>query len=272
VATLVSFHAHPDDEAIACGGTLARASAEGHRVVLVMATRGEHGDVADGLLGPGEELGQRRVKETMEAARILGVHRVEFLGYRDSGMMGAPANDAPQSFWRADVEQAARRVAAVLIQEQADVLTIYDEGGISGQPDHVQVHRVGLIAAHLAATPRVYELTINRAHLQRLMHEAARVGVPVPKFDVDPEHLGTPNEAITTTVDVRDYVAVKRRAMEAHASQLSEAAFLSVMPRELFAQAWGWEWFIRRGAAGSTRETSLFDGVPTVSWTMRRWL
>jgi Uncharacterized proteins, LmbE homologs len=88
MATMVSFHAHPDDECIACGGVIRKASEEGHRVVLVVATRGERGEVPDGFLADGEELWQRRVAETHASAEILGAQRVEFLGYTDSGMMG----------------------------------------------------------------------------------------------------------------------------------------------------------------------------------------
>src|SRR5918997_5598527 len=126
MATLVTFHAHPDDESIATGGVMAKAADEGHRVVLVVATRGEHGEVAEGFLDPGEELWQRRVQETLACAEILGVARVEFLGYVDSGMIGTPENDAPDCFWQADVDEAAHRLAAILTEEQADVLTAYD--------------------------------------------------------------------------------------------------------------------------------------------------
>src|SRR6266568_3540814 len=94
MATLVSFHAHPDAGCIACGGSIRTAADEGHRVVLVVATRGENGEIPEGFLGPGEELWQRRVAETHASAAILGAQRVEFLGYTDSGMMGTPANDA----------------------------------------------------------------------------------------------------------------------------------------------------------------------------------
>ena len=113
MATLVTFHAHPDDECIGTGGTMAKASADGHRVVLVTATRGEHGEVPDGFLEPGEALGLRRISETLASAEVLGVDRVEFLGYVDSGMMGTPENDGPYCFWRADVETAAARLAAM---------------------------------------------------------------------------------------------------------------------------------------------------------------
>ena len=112
--TLVTFHAHPDDEAIATGGIMARAAAEGHRVVLVVATRGELGEVDDGFLDPGETLAERRVVETGRAAEALGVARVEFLGYTDSGMDGEPTNDAQGSFWSADLDEAAGRLAAIL--------------------------------------------------------------------------------------------------------------------------------------------------------------
>ena len=137
MATLVCFHAHPDDEAIATGGAMAKAAAEGHRVVLVVATRGEEGEVAPGVLGPGEPLGERRVAEVTAATAILGVHRLEFLGYRDSGMMGTPANDDPAAFWQADVDEAAGRLAALLDEERAAAVTTYDDHGVYGHPDHI---------------------------------------------------------------------------------------------------------------------------------------
>jgi len=108
MATLVTFHAHPDDEAIGTGGVMAKAADDGHRVVLVVATRGEHGEVEEGFLESGEELWRRRDQETRACAEILGVARVEFLDYVDSGMIGTPENDLPGCFWQADVEEAAR--------------------------------------------------------------------------------------------------------------------------------------------------------------------
>lgn len=260
MSTLVTFHAHPDDEAIATGGTMAKAAAAGHRVVLVVATRGEHGEVVDGYLDAGEALWERRVVETAAAADILGVSRVEFLGYVDSGMIGTPENEAPDSFWRADVEEAAGRLAAILAEEQADVLTAYDENGGYGHPDHIQVHRVGLRAAEMAATPRVYMNTINREHLQHLMVSAAEQGAEMPA-DFDPadlDQLGVPEARITTTVDVRDFLDVKRRAMAAHGSQISETSFFLAMPADHFEAAFGLEWYVLVGAPPGTSEDGLF--------------
>jgi LmbE family N-acetylglucosaminyl deacetylase len=273
VATLVFFHAHPDDEAIATGGVMAKAAAAGHRVVLITATRGEHGEVDDGFLESGEQLWERRVKETAEAARILGVHRQDFLGYVDSGMMGTPTNDASESFWQADVDEAAKRLAAILEEETADILTVYDEHGAYGHPDHIQVHRVGVRAAEMAGTKEVFESTINRDHIRRMIELATAAGqVPegaptaedldaasTTEGEIDPQDpgFGMPESAITTFVDVRDVVDLKRKAMAAHASQISETSFFLAMPEDAFREAFGEEWFIHHGVPAGTRETAI---------------
>jgi len=259
MATLVSFHAHPDDECIACGGIIRKAADEGHRVVLVVATRGENGEIPEGFLGPGEELWQRRVAETHASAAILGAQRVEFLGYTDSGMMGTPANDAPGSFWTAPVDEAAKKLAALLEEERADVLTCYDDHGGYGHPDHIQVHRVGLRAAELAGTRRVFQSTINRDHIQRSRESFAELpeeaGIETP--DIDEETFGMPESIITAAVDVTAYLDYKRQAMRAHASQISEQSFFLAMPDEAFRYAFGTEWFIREGQGPGITETDL---------------
>ena len=121
MGTIVSFHAHPDDEAIASGGTLAKAAAAGHRVVLVFATRGELGEPVPGSLEPGEQLPMRRSAECYVSAAALGAKRVEFLPYTDSGMMGQPSNEAPFCFWQADVEHAARTLAVILDEDRIPI-------------------------------------------------------------------------------------------------------------------------------------------------------
>lgn len=267
MATLVSFHAHPDDECITCGGVMRKASDEGHRVVLVAATRGEHGEVEPGFLDEGEQLWRRRVTETYAAAGILGAHRTEFLGYVDSGMMGTPSNDAPDSFWQAPIEQAAEKLAGVLREENADVLTVYDDHGGYGHPDHIQVHRVGMRAAELAGTARVYQQTMNRDHLKRgiavFRAQARAAGIadsprPDPGFV---ETLGTPESQITCAVDVSAYVDHKRRAMRAHASQISEQSMWLTMPDQAFLYSFGTEWFIRDGQGPGITETDLMAGL-----------
>ncbi|MFD9963582.1 PIG-L family deacetylase [Amycolatopsis sp. NPDC058986] len=264
MATLVTFHAHPDDECIVTGGVMRKASEEGHRVVLVVATRGEVGEVPEGFLAEGEQLWERRVRETHAAAEVLGVKRVEFLGYRDSGMMGEPSNEHEGSFWTAPVEEAAERLAAILREEEADVLTVYDDNGGYGHPDHIQVHRVGMRAAELAGTPRVYEATNNADHMRKGIEAAIEQGL-IPKEalpDVSEEDsFGKPEAVITGAVDVTAYLDAKRAAMRAHASQIPEESFFLAMPDEGFAHAFGTEWFIRAGQGPGITETDIMAGL-----------
>lgn len=260
--TLVTFHAHPDDESITTSGTMARAKAEGHRVVLVVATRGELGEYAPDALAPGETLSDRRVAEQQAAAEVIGVDRLEFLGYRDSGMEGEPTNDDDGSFARAEVDEAAMRLADILREESADVLTVYDDHGGYGHPDHVQVHRVGVRAAELAGTGRVYESTANRDFIQALLASRADEMPDAPDAPdaAEMDDFGSPASIITTTVDVRDYVELKRAAMAAHASQIPADSFFLALPPDAFRDAFGAEWYIRRDAP-QVRETWLFDDL-----------
>lgn len=261
MGTLVCFHAHPDDECMSTGGTMARAAAEGHRVVLVVATDGGHGESPDDL-APGESLVDRRRVELERSGEALGVSRIVWLGYHDSGMTGWAQNDHEQSFWQADVDEAARRLAAVLREEQADVLTTYDWHGGYGHPDHIQVHRVGHRAAALAGTPRVLEATMNRDHLVRLFQMASEMGVSFVDDDdladdgaeresFDPEApmddgnpFGTPEAELSLAVDVTAHVAAKRAAIACHASQVTDTSMFLRMPEEIFALSFGTEWFI----------------------------
>jgi len=236
-----------------------KAHEAGHRVVLVVATRGELGEVTDGFLADGEELWQRRVAETKAAADILGADRVEFLGYTDSGMMGEPTNDVPGTFWTASVEEAAEKLAAILREEHADALTVYDDHGGYGHPDHIQVHRVGMRAAELAGTPRVYQATMNRDRAMAGRRQSAeQSGAELPDFD---ESFGTPESEITAAVDVTAWTDHKRKAMRAHASQISEQSFFLALPDEAFRFAFGTEWFIRVGAGPGITETDLLAGL-----------
>jgi LmbE family N-acetylglucosaminyl deacetylase len=255
MATLVFFHAHPDDEAIATGGTMAAASAAGHRVVLVLATDGALGTP---LVG-GSSLAEVRRAEALAAAKILGAARVEFLGYRDSGEAGDPGNDDPRCFWRADVDGAAGRLAGILRDEGAEALTIYDATGVTGHPDHLQVHRVGTRAAELLRLAggsssggdlTVYQCTLAQSQLERLRAWNTSVGTVRPPAGELGVPTGTPEEAIATAVDVREWVHLKRAAMAAHASQIPAGHFMIAMPSEVFEQVWGRECYLRSDSGG----------------------
>jgi LmbE family N-acetylglucosaminyl deacetylase len=258
---LVSFHAHPDDEALLTAGTLARAAAEGNRVTLVVATAGEAG-LSD--REPGVRLAADRLGELRQSADALGCARVVILDYPDSGM-----HNENRGFASVDVESAAVRLAAILTEERADALTIYDPNGGYGHPDHVQVYRVGRRAAELAGTPVVLEATVDRSLLQRvlwLLHKA-RLAPP----DFAPERMRdayTARESITHRVNVRDYLDQKRASMRAHASQAAGGsdtrtlAYCLKLPRPLYRLAFGTEWFVESGrAAGDSSLDDIFASL-----------
>lgn len=253
MGTMVSFHAHPDDEAIATSGTMMKAADEGHRVVLVVATKGEQGEPAPGALKPGEALGDRRAVETQDSAAIIGAHRVEFLGYEDSGMAGDAANDNPACFWQADFDEAVERLARILAEESADVLTVYDDHGGYGHPDHIQVHRVGMGAARKAGVEKVFYATMNRTQILRQMAEVESFAEAIDEINaeraerVTEEDFGTDEAEITHAVDVSTYLERKRAAMLAHASQITADSFFGAMTDQQFANAFGTEWYVAPG-------------------------
>ncbi|MEB3022402.1 PIG-L deacetylase family protein [[Mycobacterium] crassicus] len=243
MATVVAFHAHPDDEAVLTGGTLARAAADGHRVVVVVATDGrvsnEDADV--------------RIDELRSSARILGVHRVECLGYADSGFGTEFYPDPPGRvrFARADAEEAAQRLAAILRDEDADLLLSYQANGGYGHRDHRQVHHVGKRAAELAATPRVLEATMPRELLTRIGNVARLLRLPAP-YDRDVVRTAyAPASEITHRINVFRFARQKRDAFAAHRSQIGDNRAAAVLfcallrlPPQVAGLAFGREWFV----------------------------
>jgi LmbE family N-acetylglucosaminyl deacetylase len=246
--TLVCFHAHPDDEAIITGGTMARASDAGHRVVVVFATRGELGEILDGVSRTTSALGEHRTGEAERAALALGAARVAFLGFHDSGMAGESANDANGAFWSTDRDVAAQRLAALLREEDAEVLTTYDERGGYEHPDHIKVHDVGLLAAELAGTPRTYLATFSREHFETVIAKYLDTPAIGDAPNTGDAVVGVDEARITTFVDVSGQLDRKRAAMAAHASQIPASSFFLRLPDDAFAEVFGTEWFIRVGA------------------------
>ncbi len=266
--TLVSFHAHPDDEVLYTGGTLARAAAEGHRVVLAVATDG-----GAGLAATRPGLAARRMAELEASAAVLGVARVVSLGFTDSGWTSSPV---PGTFAALPVEAAAAPLAALLEQERADAVTVYDRAGGYGHPDHVQVHRAGSRAAALAGTPVVLEATVDR----NLIRPVARLVAATPGLlpDVrrtDYERAYTAREDLTHRVDVRAHIDQKRRALLAHHSQATSdrgvrtLGLLLRLPSWMFTRVLGREWFVEQGRAPGAPLDDVFATLRTVPPTSR---
>ncbi len=256
--TVVFFHAHPDDEALLTSGTMAQLSAQGHRVVLVVATAGESG-LAGSRFTAGGDLGRARVAELHASAGVLGVARVELLGYADSGLASDPTPPppagAPPRLADADPGDVAGRLAGVLRDEGASVLTTYDRNGGYGHPDHVAVHRIGALAADLAGTPVVLEATVPRDRLLALARLVNRVLPRRRRIDLAPwESAYSAAAEVTHRINVRPQRAQRRAAMRAHASQATAdggvrtlQVFLRVPP-PLFGWVFGREWYRQRGA------------------------
>lgn len=264
MSTLVCFHAHPDDECIGTGGTIARASADGHRVVLVVATNGDHGETpAD--MPANTTLVEVRREETMRSAEALGIHRVVWLGYEDSGMTGWEQNAFPGAFCNASLDEAAQKLAEVLREENATVLTTYDWHGGYGHPDHIMVHKVGHRAAELAEV-RVLEGTMNRDQMRRGI-DAARAAGLLPEGEGfnpdgpadDGNPMGSLESEINYKVNITPFISQKRAAMKCHASQLSDSSFFMLMDDNTFAMQFGHEWFIDPTSDAPMREGWIFE-------------
>jgi LmbE family N-acetylglucosaminyl deacetylase len=246
---------------------MAKAAKAGHRVVLVVATGGEQGEVPEDLAA-GETLSERRGRETMCSAQVIGIDRVVWLGYQDSGMTGWEQNSWPGAFMAADLDDAAGRLAAVLTEEHADVLTVYDWHGGYGHPDHIRVHDVGHRAAELAGVAHVYESTLNRDFVMRQMQAAREAGLELENpqdgdlddpssWTDDGRPFGSAEADITTAIDVSDFIELKRASLTCHASQVTDSGFFLSMPPEAFAQAFGVEWYIHVGAPPGIHEDAL---------------
>jgi LmbE family N-acetylglucosaminyl deacetylase len=261
--TLVAFHAHPDDEALLTGGTLAGASAAGHRVVLVVATCGERG-LAGARDGQGAELARVRMAELDAAAAALGCARVVSLGYGDSGLHPDPTD--PDAFVNADVATAARRLAEVLREERADVVTSYDRHGGYGHPDHVQVHRVAAAAARIAGTPVLLEATVPAPLFRGVLGVLRVVGHALGRSaPLGTDQVFSEPGRITHRIRVTGSLRAKRAAMSAHGSQRRAEGQVRVLdhflrlPLPVFGLVFGHEWFVEPGRDPGPRATDVFD-------------
>jgi len=250
--TLASFHAHPDDETLLTGGTIAATAAAGHRVILITATDG-----AAGLTSPttlcGTTLAAVRRKEIATAARALGVSLVLDLGYGDSGVDGSHRGNR-ERFATAGVETAAQALAKILRSEHVDVLTVYDRNGGYGHPDHIQVHAVGTRAAELSGTPVLLEATVDRSRLRqalRLISWLPRLPANFTPAAVEDRYCAPAD--LTHRIDVSRHLAAKRAAMAAHVSQATAdtesrtLAFCLRLPRWLYSRVFRYEWFREPG-------------------------
>jgi len=273
---LLLVHAHPDDESINNGATIAKYTAEGARVTLVTCTLGEHGEVIPPELRhlTGAELGEHRLAELTAAMRELGVEDFRLLGgkgrFEDSGMMGIADNDDPASLWQADVDEAARELVEVILEVRPQVLVTYDPDGGYGHPDHIQAHRIAMRAAELAADagwriPKIYWNRVPRTVAEKAFArlQADLPGLPFGKAAVIGDVPGVvDDERITTVIDGTAHAPAKAAAMRAHATQIDVAEPYFALSNELAQPLFTTEYYeLVRGEPAARTESDLFAGV-----------
>ncbi|MBW8093342.1 N-acetyl-1-D-myo-inositol-2-amino-2-deoxy-alpha-D-glucopyranoside deacetylase [Streptomyces hygroscopicus subsp. hygroscopicus] len=284
---LLLVHAHPDDESINNGATMAKYAAEGAHVTLVTCTLGEEGEVIPPALAHlaadrDDALGPHRIGELAAAMDALGVQDHRFLGgpgrYRDSGMMGAPQNGRPDCFWQADLDEAAGYLVAVVREVRPQVLVTYDADGGYGHPDHIQAHRVAMRAVELAADPdfrpdlgaphdiaKVYWNCVPRSAVEEGFARLRAAGrdSPFPGVATVDDVPGVVEDAeVTASVDGTAQAGAKAAAMRAHATQIAVAGPFFALSNDLGQPMFVQEHYrLVKGVAGAEREDDLFAGV-----------
>ena len=278
---LLTVHAHADDESITMGGSLALLHDQGVRTALITCTDGQLATIFDPDME--EEatrpiLGEVRRAEMARAAEILGLDEFHFLGYRDSGMAGADSNDDAEAFWHVDIDAAVGRVVERIRAFRPQVVVTYNANGGYGHPDHIQAHRITLLAVAAAAEAALYPSTGSAWQVSKLYYTAfaasaarrfaqamAAAGTDGAEGDQRAEEIpyATPDEEITAWVDCTAVIARKRAALQAHRSQIPPDWPLLALPEDRVRELFGTETFQRVFSRVRTpdRETDLFAGL-----------
>ena len=275
---LLSFHAHPDDESISMGGTLASVAAAGTPVTVVTATRGEAGEIhnrqdADKVR---DRLGEIRTAELISALKVLGVGEPVFLGYRDSGMMGTPENQHSDAFWRADFFEAVGRLVRIVREHRPEVVTSYDPFGGYGHPDHIQVHRIGTAAYWAAADvgrfpatdygepwmpSKLYWATWSRDRMIKVRRQMTTdLGAGV---EADEPSAGSLEGHITTTIDIGEVFDLKHQALLCHDTQFSADSWIRTLPSDVLRGFIGFEslTLVHSAVECAADDPNLFAGI-----------
>ena len=280
---LLLVHAHPDDETINNGVTMAKYAASGAQVTLVTCTRGEEGEVlvtelANLASDKDDKLGEHREVELKDAMAQLGINDFRFLGapnkkWRDSGMMGTTQNERGDVFWQADLDEASYELVKIILEIKPQVLITYDEFGGYGHPDHIKAHRVAMRATELAAEQgwqisKIYWNTMPRSVIQMGIEKMKEVGSDFfGAQSADDLPFAKPDELVTTVVNAPEYVPQKLEAMKAHATQISVDGPFFALSNNLGLSVWGDEYYtLVKGEKAAPfdnngRELDIFAGV-----------
>ena len=244
--SILAVFAHPDDEGFGCGGTLAALVAGGHRVTLICATNGDVGEISDPALATPETLPSVRQGELRAAMDLTGILDVRFLNYRDSGMPGWEDNEHPKSLFQAPAETVVEQVAAVIREIRPDIVITHDPTGGYGHPDHVTICQRTEAAVERCRDedgPLLYYVCFPRSFFQLMWNKMVELGLRPPFSADDTEALGTPDDEVTTTVNVRRYVALKKESLERHRTQIERDGPFSKLPQDFMDEIMSSEFF-----------------------------
>lgn len=259
-ATMVTVFAHPDDETFSVGGSVAAAVDRGARVTAVCATRGEVGEIAAGVEATRETLGGVREAELRAACAALGVTDVRFLDYRDSGMAGSADNTHPEALAAAPDEEVTGRIAAILREVRPEVVVTFEPEGVYGHPDHKKISRCTAAAFDGVGGQRLYFAGPGRSAFTKLLAEMQEAGVGRDFGLGDLDGFGTPDEDLTTIIDVTPFLERKKRALREHRSQIDP--WLASLPDEWLSRLLAEEAFVlARGELTDGARRGLLDGM-----------
>ena len=276
LSVLAAF-GHPDDEGFGCGGTLAMLAAQGARINLVCATNGDVGEISDPSLATPENLAQVRQEEMRRAAAVTGITGLRFLDYRDSGMLGTEDNHHPNSLYQAEPDKVVAQLADIMRETRPDIVITHDPSGGYGHPDHTTLHRRVTQAFPLAADPScsgkplegmkawgprlLYYVCFPRSSFRRMWQQMVDAGITPPFASLEVETIGTPDELVTTVVDVSAYVETKITSLNCHRTQMDPNGPFAQLPQDLVLEIMNTEYFSLASPQMTSKEGDLLAGL-----------
>ncbi len=275
--SVMGAFAHPDDEGFGCGGTLAMLVAKGARVTIVCVTNGDVGEISDPALATPQNLHLVRQEELRQAMAVTGVQDTRFLGYRDSGMVGTADNDHPDSLCQAQPDRVAERLAEIMAEVRPDLVLTHDPTGGYGHPDHKMVYETTTRAFTLAGDAmsagesnrpdrswgprRLYYVCFPRSNFRRMWQRMKDLGIEPPFASQEVDTVGSPDEAVTTTLDVSAYVDTKRESLDRHRTQISTDGPFARLPEEMMREIMSTEYFTLAFPENADQNVDLLAGL-----------
>lgn len=277
LSVLAAF-AHPDDEGFGFGGTLAMLAARGARITLVCATNGDVGEISDPALAAPENLFVVRQQELRQAMAVTGVDDVRFLGYRDSGMDGTPDNDNPSSLYQAPPDQVVAQMVGIIREVRPNIVFTHDPTGGYGHPDHITIHKRTSQAFEAAGDINIlkdrisgdrpawlpgslYYTCFPRSNFQRMWQQMLDLGIEPPFASHEVENIGSPDEDVTTTMDVSAYLDIKNASLACHRTQMDPTGPFAQLPDEMMREIMSTEYFTLAMSQGDNAGIDLLAGL-----------